>query len=400
MKTWRAWSKKKKVSISIVIVLLVVGSFGSYKHYQNKQHKKQVTQETKILNKELDLVKELSMNVESYRDSDNPNFLSSDVTIADLESIEAQLEKIQSDHKIASLVEVEELGYEVMTSISTVSNEVSIMRFQAESQQQINGLFFSDKEVAINGMDVNNDLPIIDDLKLEQLESAVANSKNRDMLTLVPASVNENASWEQTVNTLTDNATAQFNKIEKANTLINTFFKDKKPIDTINSSKIKEAEKEISGIKNAKAKKELTDKLKQVSDVVAKKETEDVIKELESQGAIVLENGNSADCEYIEKNQNNQSQTNDYSYSENTIPYSNSTSSYVAPNNNSNGSTNTGGSSTNNNNNQPSSNNGDTWSGTGNQTGGGDVNYSGNGTEGGGSSWTGGDFDGSDIPDW
>lgn len=413
MKKFNEWTKKQKIILGVVVAGVVVGGASSVKAYENHQYKQQIITTKKELNSEFASLKDLASAVDLLRDKENPNFLSSKVTLSNIETIEKQLDKFKSEHQTTTLVQMKDLNTKVVNKLDEVEKSTNVTKFQSTVQEEVNALFVSDKDVAIKGTTVKTDLSIIDDLTIAQIEKVVNDTKNKDMLVLLPKSTDEKLDWEKAVMSVTDSATNQVKQIDEVTKKVNSLFKENKPIETTEAKIISEIEKEINTIKNEKAKKSLSDKLKQVSEAVTKKTKEVAETKAKEEQAVATKNAeNSATNGSVETNNNTQSQatdTNNYTDNGSSNTYTPTTGGGDYSSSNNGGSTgggytppannNGGGSYTPPANNGGGNSNGGSWSGTGNQTGGGNIDFGQGGDEG-WNNWTGGDFDGSGIPDW
>lgn len=285
MKKWNMWTKRQKLLVVSTVGILVVG--GGTQVYASNHHKQLVKEAQIALKKESQSLDYLSNIVEVSRDSKNPNFLAKEVTMESINQIQKQLDQIKKEHESYGYKEVLNENKIVTTRLDILESETQTIAWQLETQEAVSHLFVSEKPI-VAGTEVIKDLPIVNELKINEIEKVIKATKNKEMLTVIPVTTDEKNNWELTLINLTDQAKEQVKQIEITTQLVDSFYnKEKKPIDTTDTKKIKEAENQIKGIKNEKAKKELQEKVKAVSKIVEEKQKNEAEKKAKETGGTV-----------------------------------------------------------------------------------------------------------------
>ena len=285
MKKWNMWTKRQKLLVVSTVGILVVG--GGTQVYASNHHKQLVKEAQIALKKESQSLDDLSKIVEVLRDSKNPNFLAKEVTMESINQIQKQLDQIKKEHESYGYKEVLNENKIVTTRLDILESETQTIAWQLETQEAVSHLFVSEKPI-VAGTEVIKDLPIVNELKINEIEKVIKATKNKDMLTVIPVTTDEKNNWELTLINLTDQAKEQVKQIEITTQLVDSFYnKEKKPIDTTDTKKIKEAENQIKVIKNEKAKKELQEKVKAVSKIVEEKQKNEAEKKAKESGGTV-----------------------------------------------------------------------------------------------------------------
>ncbi|MBP2098795.1 hypothetical protein [Enterococcus rivorum] len=252
-------SKSKKILLTAVTVLAVGGIGGTV--YANEQSKQKLAEAQETVNKATGELKELNKDINKLFDSKDPNFLVKGVTEGQVDELKSKTDPIfivaeEKNKKI----DFSEYNREKMSTVESMDK----LETAFKTQSAINNLYKKDKEtLAMNGSDVKKDLPIVDDLKTETVETTKKEFFKQD--SKVP--------YEKVVNELILNTENQLKQIAVAKQAVVKVFKDNKVIST--DSKLYDAAKvETDKIKNEKAKKELADQLTKVKADIDKKAKE------------------------------------------------------------------------------------------------------------------------------
>lgn len=246
-------SKAKKIMVAGVAILLV-GGIGGTVYASNQSQKKIATATIKL--------EELNKKVKALFDSKNSDFLAKDVEEKQINDLKYQVSnEVLSENKKMNEVRLNEYN--------NLKNDVDERLKEAEklskSQSAINSLFKQDeKEQALNGTNVNKELPITNDL----------NQSTLDELRTDIESVKEPTSFDKQCIELIEIAEDQLKQISKAKTEVAKVFKDGKVTST-DKKAYDTAKAETDKIKNAKAKKDLADQLAKVKADIDKKAKED-----------------------------------------------------------------------------------------------------------------------------
>lgn len=243
---------------------------------------------------------DLNKKVQALFDSKDQNYLSRDVTDEQVKDLQEQVSStIQSISK-DTLSDNKTLAKVSFDGYDKVKNDVEDQLEKAEkmiaTQSAVN-LFFKhdEKTQALNGTDVKKDLPITDNLKKETIETAKKDVETKD----------EPTSFEQTVSDLLKNAEDQINQISKAKTEVAKVFKDGKVTST-DKKAYDTAKAETDKIKNAKAKKELSDQLSKVKADIDKKEKAEAEKKADTSNAETKAEGNNVTADATQAQANEQ----------------------------------------------------------------------------------------------
>lgn len=336
MKKWNECSRKQQVALVIVALCLLGGGVG-YKVYAETQYKQEVSQAIKGIKEENKELAAFLDELESLRDQENPSFLKKDVSLNKLEASKKALEEVTSKLKTRDFSEVDKEKEKQTKLVKEIEAAQESIETQLLIQGEINSLFETKEKQAINGTEIHQDLAIKDDLELEEVEAIEKQLKEKLQTITLPHAEDEKMSWEQTADGLLSAARKQVEIISSLRKEVGQLFKDNKPIDTTSNKKIEELEKKINEVKNGKAKKDLTDRLKKVKEAVNKKNEADKKKKEQEEAAKLATQ--EAEVAQQAVTQTAPSTTETPTYSENNSYGGGTTNNYSQPS----GSTSTGG---------------------------------------------------------
>lgn len=268
-------SKKQKIMITVVAVLAIGGIGGTV--YASQTQKK-LSEAQSIVDKEQSSLKEIKVELQKLLDTKDKEFLAENVTNEQLTTLQSKyksaMEKVQSlsvDPKKLKSTDFSSEKNDCKDLLETIENKLS-------TQEAVNQLYQpKDKTVALNGSKVTKDLAIVDDLKNETIQS-VKKEHLQDT---------KGTTFDKTVLELVNNAENQVKQIDTAKTAVAKVYKDNKVVST-DSKLYDNAKSETDKVKNAKAKKALSDELTKVKSDIDKKAKE--AEEQQKQEAQKVEN--------------------------------------------------------------------------------------------------------------
>ncbi|MHC5250339.1 hypothetical protein [Enterococcus sp. LJL90] len=412
MNKWSNFTQKKKLLViggALGVVLVIGGGSTAYGISQSRQQRvnAQVTlqQQTDLVDEDGSLAKEIS----ALFDSEQPAFLTADITQATMDGLQ---KKLDSAKKEADTVvrEYSDLSNAAFTkSYQELESQLMNAEDKYTTQIAINEVFDGDT-AALSGTTVHADLAI--------KEATTADSLSAILPLVADIEADE---WVDAFDSVYNNAKAQVDTITQATDTVNALFDGDTPKEDVTQDSYNAAKEVVDTIKNETVKATLTDKLgivqakldekKAAEEAAAKAEAE---AQAASTGGTVVQNedgsyavqapatsstsgstGSSASggsssgssSTYSGSNNSSSSSSNNNSYT----PSSSGSSSGGS----SSGSTTSGGSSGNSAGSSSSSgsNSGGSSDDTGGNSTGGTVTGGGSSSHGGGASWEGGTFD-------
>jgi hypothetical protein len=256
-------SKKQKVTIATVAVLVVLGGSFGYKAYADGQTKKQVEQAQVLVDKQSKEIKDLQVEIKALFNAEKPDFLNKDVSEETLSLIQEKLDKIEKNYDSIVFPTREVKTKDYSNYLSSCKESIMMIESMLVAQKDVNGLF---GKTVITGDTVTKDVAIKNDLKADTVKTVKDSFYNKEI----------QSEWQKAINSLLDNADDQLKQIEKAKQTLEKVYKDNKVINT-DQKNYDSAKSEIDKVRNEKVKKELAGKLakvKQEIDSKAKAESE------------------------------------------------------------------------------------------------------------------------------
>lgn len=264
-------TKKQKTIISVVGVAII--AFGGTYAYGQSQSNKKLAEAKQELTVSTNKLVELDKQIIALLDSKDSNYLAKDVTQGEVDNLKEKVKKEINVFDVSNLSEKDTGSYE--KEMKKTTTDMDKLESAMDTQENINGLYkLVDNKRAMNGIEVNTDLPIADELGKGQVTSVKKNYYKKEVTN----------SYEKTVNELIDNAESQINQLEKAKTEVAKVYKDGKVIST-DTKAYDTAKAETDKVKNEKAKKDLSDQLAKVKADIDKKAKEEAEKNNQSSDA-------------------------------------------------------------------------------------------------------------------
>ncbi|MDR0922099.1 MAG: hypothetical protein LBM95_06945 [Lactobacillales bacterium] len=239
------------------IVVLAVGGGIAYKVHADKVYSKNVEEIKTELVAQTNSLESIEKQAGRLQDV-KTGYLKKGLTSEEV----AKLKKSLSSSLDLKNVKKSDVASEVNTydnKASDIKGELAKIEDKLNAQTTVNKFYLEEKP-AIDGNVVVKDLPIIDDLKADDVKSA------KEKYYQAKLTKDTTTQWQASINVLIDNAEAQVKGIEDATKAVNDLFKDNKPQD--NEDGYNKAKTQVDKLKNKKAKKALNDKLAQVKKVV------------------------------------------------------------------------------------------------------------------------------------
>lgn len=257
-------SKKQKVLIATVTVLVVLGGSFGYKAYADGQVKKQVEQAQVLVDEQSKEIKDLQTEIKVLFNVEKTDFLNEDVTEETLLPIKEKLNKIEKNYDSIVLPTKEVKTKDYSNHLSSCKESIALIESMLVAQKDVNRLF---GKTVISGDTVAKNVAIKDDLKADTVKKVKDSFYNKEI----------QSEWQEVVNSLLDNADDQLKQIEKSKQALEKVYKDNKVINT-DQKNYDSAKSEIDKIINEKMKKELADKLANVKEEIDKKAKEEAEK--------------------------------------------------------------------------------------------------------------------------
>lgn len=246
----KKWTKKTKRTVALGLVAVAVIGGGSAYAYSSSQSKQKLeAAQAEVMNQETTL-KSLNRDLKGYFDKKSPSYLVENMQESQVKDFKKEVEKATSLKETTTKVDHTSFDKEV----EAVKKTMTTLEKTFEQQQAANNLF---QGTAVNGAKISKDLPIADDLKQETIDQ-------------VKKSVEKSTSdFEKTVQSLAVEAENQVKQLDKAKQATAKVYKDK--VISTDTKLYDAAKTEVDKIKNAKAKKALTDQLSKVKADMDKK---------------------------------------------------------------------------------------------------------------------------------
>lgn len=251
---------KKKKAIFIAVAVLAVGGIGGTV-YASSQSKQKLAHAQETVTVKTNELKNLADAINGMYDSKSPDFLEKDVTE---EQVNTLRQSVDNESKLPEKLDNRADLSTFKTEQETVEREMRALEMTFEAQKTMNRLFLSEKDnVAMNGTETKKDLPIVDNLQKETIDTVKKDYFQEKAET----------DYQKTINELVGAAEAQVTQIEKAKEAVIKVFKDNKVVST--DQKLYDAAKaEADKIKNETAKKNLSGQLDKVKADIDKKAKE------------------------------------------------------------------------------------------------------------------------------
>lgn len=248
MKKWT----KKTVALSL-IAIAVIGGSSAYAYNSSQSKQKLEAAQTEVANQEAAL-KTLNIDLKGYFDKKSPSYLVENMQESQIKDLKKDVEKATTLKETTTKVDHSTFDKEV----EAVNKTMTTLEKTFEQQQAVNKLF---QGTAVNGSKISNELPIADSLKQETIDQ-------------VKKSVEKATSdFEKTIQSLTTEAENQMKQLDKAKQATAKVYKDK--VISTDTKLYDAAKAETDKVKNAKAKKALTDQLSKVKADMDKKAAEE-----------------------------------------------------------------------------------------------------------------------------
>ncbi|WP_314208253.1 hypothetical protein [Vagococcus salmoninarum] len=274
MKNLKELGKKKLITLGAVAVIGVAGVSGlGYKVYADNLYKENVTHALKQEQTKKDKLSKVEQEILALYQDELKDFLANDVTVNTVNGLREAVEPVTKpsyDVKSGKLtIEIDA----VLAKKETVVSDLVTVEEKIVIQDKVNGLF--QKEKAINGKTVKDNLVIVDNLKAE----TIPNTKDFD----------KDSKWTLAMNKVIGNAMTQLKQIDSATKVVNGLYDKKEVSKKATVKDVEKATKEVKGIKNEKARKALEARVKKVSDELKKREKAAAEKKAKEVGGKVVE---------------------------------------------------------------------------------------------------------------
>lgn len=259
MEKKNVFTKKKQAALAVIALLAVGGIGGTV--YASSQSKQKLAQAQETIVGKTNELKGLEKKINELYDPKEPDFLVKDVTE---EQVNTLRQDVDNESKLPEQLDNRADLSTFKNEQQTVEREMSALEKTFETQKTMNRLFLTDKDkVAMNGTETKKDLPIVDNLQKETIDTVKKEYYQEKAET----------DYQKTINELVGAAEAQVTQIEKAKEAVIKVFKDNKVVST--DQKLYDAAKaEADKIKNETAKKNLSGQLDKVKADIDKKAKE------------------------------------------------------------------------------------------------------------------------------
>lgn len=249
-------SQKKKMMIAVVLILAIGGTGTAV--YANSQSQQKLTEAQVVVDKEYSTLQSLEKEIQALFDEKDSNFLAEGVTADQIDALKAKVTAANKNYSSID-VDVKKLDTEAFSKErATAEEQLGLAAEKLLLQEELNGLFSAKDKVAIKGSTVIKDLAIIDDLDEKTVKSV------KDLIGETGEST-----FDQSAADLVAAAEGQLKQISTAKTSVEKVYKDK--VISTDKKLYDAAKKEVDKIKNAKAKKTLSDQLAKVKAAIDKK---------------------------------------------------------------------------------------------------------------------------------
>ncbi|OTN83979.1 hypothetical protein A5819_003529 [Enterococcus sp. 7E2_DIV0204] len=250
----KKWTNKTKKTVALCLVAVAVIGGGSAYAYSSGQSKQKLEAAQTEVKKQEATLKTLNRDLKGYFDKKSPSYLVENMQESKIKELKKEVENATSLKETTLKVDHTSFDKEV----EAVNKTMTKLETTFEKQQAVNKLF---QEKAVNGAEISKELPIADDLKQETIDQ-------------VKKSVEKPTSdFEKTIQSLTAEAENQLKQLDKAKQATTKVYKDK--VISTDTKLYDTAKTEVDKVKNAKAKKALTDQLSKVKADIDKKAAEE-----------------------------------------------------------------------------------------------------------------------------
>jgi hypothetical protein len=252
----KGMSKKKKLLVAALLIVAIGGTGTAV--YANSQTQQKLNEAQAIVDKEHSMLQGLEKEIQALFDEKDSNFLAEGVTT---DQIDVLKEKVAAVDKSYSSIDVDlkKLDTKAFSKEKTTAgDQLAVASDKLELQEAVNALFSEKDKTALKGSTVNKELAIVDNLDKKVIESVKELSGDTDEST-----------FDQAISDLIAAAEGQLKQIDTATTAVQKVYKDK--VISTDQKLYDAAKKEVDKIKNAKAKKTLSDQLAKVKAAIDKK---------------------------------------------------------------------------------------------------------------------------------
>lgn len=250
----KKWTNKTKKTVALgLVVIAVIGGGSAYAYSSGQSKQKLEAAQTEVNNQETTL-KTLNRDLKGYFDKKSPSYLVENMQESKIKELKKEVENATSLKE--TTLKVDHTSFD--NEVEAVNKTMTTLETTFEQQQAVNKLF---QETAVNGAKISKELPIADDLKQETIDQV-------KKLVEKPTS-----DFEKTIQSLTTEAENQVKQLDKAKQATAKVYKDK--VISTDTKLYDTAKTEVDKVKNAKAKKALTDQLSKVKADIDKKAAEE-----------------------------------------------------------------------------------------------------------------------------
>ncbi|WP_321386442.1 hypothetical protein [uncultured Enterococcus sp.] len=252
----KGMSKKKKLLVAALLIVALGGTGTAV--YANSQTQQKLNEAQAIVDKEYSTLQGLEKEIQALFDEKDSNFLAEGVTADQIDTLK---EKVAAADKSYSSIDVDlkKLDTKAFSKEKTTAgDQLAVASDKLDLQEAVNALFSEKDKTALKGSTVNKDLAIVDNLDKKVIESVKELSDDTDEST-----------FDQAISDLIAAAESQLQQIDTATTAVQKVYKDK--VISTDQKLYDAAKKEVDKIKNAKAKKTLSDQLAKVKAAIDKK---------------------------------------------------------------------------------------------------------------------------------
>lgn len=260
------------------ILLLVIGLLSTFAITFHLQTRKQDERNNSEFSAYLNKIENNEKKAEKFYINENHDFILNDVASKELESYENEIVSLSKElNKFKNQKEYKTLSKRLKKS-RDILEDVS---YKQDKEVLINSFF---KEEAIKNSEVNEKPTIVDNLTLETIETFYIEEK-----------VSEDSEWRKVLTEISEDAKEQVELIAVLTEKVNGFYEEETIIENPQREVYESVQKEISNVRNEKAKNELLTKMvavlakiesnetflaeqEQESELEAQKEAEEVVK--------------------------------------------------------------------------------------------------------------------------
>lgn len=252
-------SKKKKAMILAACLILGTGVAGGAVYANQSQQK--LNEAQAVIDKEYTALQGLEKEIQALFDEKDSHFLAEGVTAEQIDALKAKITAADKNYSSVD-VDVKKLDTAAFSKEKTTAEEqLELASEKLAIQEAMNSLFSEKDKVAIKGSTVSKDLVIADKTDEKTVKS-------------VKESIDESSesTFDQAASELVTAAEGQLKQISTAKTATEKVYKEK--VISTDSKLYDAAKKEVDKIKNAAAKKTLSDQLVKVKTEIDKQAAE------------------------------------------------------------------------------------------------------------------------------